>query len=90
MTAVETEGDVVTSMFMSPEFGFGAHTSSALARLYDYIAHGIELPATDIKKWSACGVFDTASRHVHMPGPVNAALSWILLGLMWDGRISMA
>ena len=75
-------------MFMSPEFGFDAPTSSALARLYDYIAQGVELPETDIEKWSECGVFDTADRCVHMPGPIDAALSWTLLGMMWNGQVS--
>ncbi|HEX7033011.1 MAG TPA: hypothetical protein VF172_08430 [Nitrososphaera sp.] len=91
MTALKAEGEdevATSSMFMSPEFGFDMCTSSALARLYDYIARGVELPVDDIKKWSACGVFDTADRRVQMPGPIDAALSWTLLGMMWNGKIS--
>lgn len=92
MTALEAEGkdEVATAsmLFTSPEFGFDMRTANALARLYDYIAYGVELPAHDIKKWSACGVFDTADRRVQMPGPIDAALSWTLLGMMWNGKIS--
>jgi hypothetical protein len=92
-------------LFTSSEFGFDTHTAGALARLYDYIDHGEPLPVADAIRWSGCGVLDAdadadtgtdinipiavANAHVHMPGPVDSALSWVLLGMLWDGKISM-
>lgn len=60
----------MTEMFMSGDFEFDASTSNALARLYDYVAHGAELLLADVERWSACGIFDAAEgRVVCMPGP---------------------
>ena len=69
--------------------GVSPDTARALQWLVDFGEHGKEMPEATLRRWKEVGRFKHGKIVLTDDEIKGDAISWVLLGLIYEGRVEM-